>query len=181
MKKLIFLIIAFASFIYIHAQNKVNQPFRLDLASGLVFPVGETYLDQRILFSLEPKYNISDRSSLGLRMELAPSINFAGTTNPIIVSNILSFLLTGDYFFDFRESQPFVGAGAGIFDQHLSNGGYPEIKTKEQVIGIMTRAGVEIKRFRIAIEFNTAFKEEKNNINYISIKVGAFLFGKRVN
>ena len=157
-----------------------HQHFEMDMSLGIAFPTGNTSLEQTLLFSIEPKYVLSDHYTVGLRLEVAPNMNFAGTTNPWIV-NVFSSVLTADYLFDYGTVKPFAGIGAGIFRQHLSNGGYPLIVVNEHHFGIMARTGLEIKCFHVSLEYNTAFNEQRNNLNYIGFKLGMFLMRRRVN
>ena len=74
-------------------------------------------MDSRLVFSVEPKYNVTDQFSLGLRIEVAPSTNFAGTSDSLYIKNIFSYVFTGEYLFNNTKNLgPFFGAGAGIFN-----------------------------------------------------------------
>ena len=76
-----------------------------------------------------------------------------------------------------KNLRPFFGAGAGIFNQTLRGTGYPETTTKTGKPGIVTRAGVERKHFRFAVEYNLTFFEQEKKMNYIGLKFGGFLWG----
>ena len=178
MKQLLFLCLCFCALTQIFAQNKTYQPFKLDLATGFLIPTGNTFMDSRLVFSVEPKYNVTDQFSLGLRIEVAPSTNFAGTSDSLCIKNIFSYVFTGEYLFNNTKNlRPFFGAGAGIFNQTLRGTGYPETTTKTGKPGIVTRAGVERKHFRFAVEYNLTFFEQEKKMNYIGLKFGGFLWG----
>src|SRR6266542_3856629 len=135
MKQILFLFLSLHALINAFAQSRTYKPFKLDLAIGLLFPTGNTFLDERFLFAMEPKYNLTDQLSLGLRMEVAPYTNFAGSSNEFVVKSVSSYLLTS--------------------------------------------VGLERNHFRLALEYNTTFNNQESKMNYISLKMGVFLWGNR--
>lgn len=177
MKTILFLFLSFYIATSVFAQERTYKPFKLDLAIGFVFPTGNTFLDERLSFSVEPKYNISDQFTLGLRAEIDPSIDFAGTDAAFIINSVSSYLLTGDYFFNKSKSiRPFFGIGGGIFKQTFSTTDPQTIKTKSEKPGFETRLGLERKHFRAAVEYNATFFKQEKKMNYITLKIGAFLW-----
>ncbi len=178
MKPILFLFLSSCFVVNAFAQKNIYKPFKLDLAIGIVIPTGNTFLDQRFSFSAEPKYNISDQFTLGLRAEIDPYSNFAGTTESFTIHSASSLLLTGDYFFNKTKNiKPFFGIGGGIFMQTLINNDFPQANIKSEKPGFETRLGLERKHFRVAMEYNaTSFKQEKK-MNYLNIKLGTFLWG----
>src|SRR6266542_2719344 len=180
MKLILFLFLSLHALINAFAQSRTYKPFKLDLAIGLLFPTGNTFLDERFLFAMEPKYNLTDQLSLGLRMEVAPYTNFAGSSNEFVVKSVSSYLLTSDYFFNnAKKFRPFIGIGTGIFLQTIRSNGFPIVTTKEKKFGLETRVGLERNHFRLALEYNTTFNNQESKMNYISLKMGVFLWGNR--
>jgi hypothetical protein len=182
MKRILFLLLSFCIGTRAFAQASIYKPFKLDLAIGFSFETGNTYFDNRTTFSAEPKYNISDQFSLGLRLEASPNADFAGTTASFTINSVSSYLLTGDYFFNKSKiTRPFFGIGAGIFNETLTNSDLPDVKTKSQKPGLETRVGFERKHLRLALEYNATFFKEEKKVNYVTLKIGAFLWGGRKN
>jgi len=177
-KTILFLFLLFYITTNAFAQRSTYKPFKLDLAIGLAFPTANTFLDQRFSFSVEPKYNISDQFTLGLRAEVDPNTNFAGTSDPFIINSVSSYLLTGDYFLKKSKSiRPFFGIGGGIFKQTISANGFPTTKIKSEKPGLETRLGLERKHFRATVEYNVTFFKQEKKMNYVNLKIGAFLWG----
>jgi hypothetical protein len=182
MSKIFLLLLSFCIGTRAFGQAGIYKPFKLDLAIGLSFKTGNTYFDNTFTFSAEPKYNLSDQFSLGLRLEVSPNIDFAGTSDPFTINSVSSYLLTGDYFFNKSKiTRPFFGIGAGIFNQTLTNEDLPDVKTKSQKPGLETRVGFERKHLRLALEYNVTFFKEEKKMNYVTFKVGTFLGGNRIN
>jgi len=178
MKRLLFLFLCFSSLTQVFAQNRTYQSFKLDLATGLLFPTGNSFMDSRLVLSVEPKFNITDQFTLGLRIEVAPNTNFAGTSDSLYIKNIFSYVFTVEYLLNNAKNfRPFFGIGAGIFNQTLRGNGYPETTTKSNKRGIVTRVAMERKHFRFAVEYNLTFFEHEKKMNYIGLKIGWFIWG----
>ena len=172
------------------------KPFKVDVSLGYAIP-GGTGAKGGVLFAIEPKYAVISNLAVGLRMEAAVIARFSGydadgIPNDGSVKAAGSYLATGDYYFSDNYSfRPFAGAGAGIFslasaefdsDQGAISGG-----TK---FGGMVRGGIEMKHFRLGVEYNivpkTTFTGFDNNGNetkltskngYIGIKLGVCIGG----
>ncbi len=179
------------------AQSKTDlKPFKVDVSAGYAMP-GGTGAKGGVLFAIEPKYAVISNLSLGLRMEAAVIARFSGyndegTVNSASVKAAGSYLATGDYYFSDNYSlRPFAGAGAGIFslasaefdsDQGAISGG--------SKFGGMIRTGIEMKHFRLGVEYNivpkTTFTGFDNNGDeakltskngYLGIKLGVCIGG----
>lgn len=195
-KFLLFSLAAMTSFSAM-AQSKTDlKPFKVDVSLGYAIP-GGTGAKSGVLFAIEPKYAVISNLSLGLRMEAAVIARFSGydaegTVNSASVKAAGSYLATGDYYFSDNYSlRPFAGAGAGIFslasaefdsDQGVISGG-----TK---FGGMVRTGIEMKHFRLGVEYNivpkttfTGFDSNGDEAKltskngYIGIKLGVCIGG----
>ena len=163
----------------VFAQNRSYQGFKLDLATGFVFPAGSTHFDKRVVFSAEPKYNVTDHFSLGLRMEVAPNTNLMGTDN-VDIETVSSYIVTGEYLFEIhaKNFRPFFGVGAGMFNQTLISD-EPDTTIKTNKPGVATRAGFERGYFRFAVEYNLTWFEGEKKVNYYGFKIGFFLWGNQ--
>ncbi len=142
-----------------------------------------------LLLALEPKINLTDKLTIGLRMEASAiargHIDREGTAFSGEGEAGLGFatLATSDYYFTTRMVRPFVGAGAGIYNlvsvqATSANGGSINIPADTK-FGVMVRAGVEIWHVRAGFHYNfigkTAQRTKINN-SYMGITIG-LVFG----
>jgi outer membrane protein W len=184
MKKLWMFALALSAVIGANAQEATFKPFKVDIALGYARPGGDGVKAGAIV-ALEPKYAVSDKVTLGLRMETA--IMARVTLNPYgeyvegDAKGSGSYLATADYYFNTNHFRPFIGAGAGVYRNASmdinSDSDTPETSTQ---FGFAPRAGFELGHFRTAIEYNVAGKSGEVSNNYLGIKLGFFLGGGRL-
>jgi outer membrane protein W len=173
MKKLLIITFAIIGIISVNAQEEGK--FRVGLDLGYVFAN-----DGGALFSIEPKYNITDNSNIGLRLGSAASI---GSSDSDWNSSILG---TYDYYFNSQNSStsPFLGIGLGYFALGDIGGGGPAgvaINLGDQ-FGALVRGGVELGKFRIALEYNIIPKSdleigESIKNSYLGASIGFYVGG----
>jgi outer membrane protein W len=173
MKKLLSITFVILGILSINAQEKGK--FRVGLDLGYVFEN-----EGGALFSIEPKYNITDNSNIGLRLGIAASIGISDAD-----SNA-SILGTYDYYFNSQNSStsPFLGAGLGYFILGDIGGGGPggvAINLGEQ-FGALVRGGVEWGKLRIALEYNIIPKSdleigESTKNSYLGASIGFYVGG----
>lgn len=137
-----------------------------------------------VLLAVEPKINLTDKLTVGLRMEASAIARGYVDVNGTEVSGEAGFgfavLATGDYYFTTRMVRPFIGAGGGIYnlisvDARSGNGGSISIPAVTK-LGAMLRAGVEIWHFRAGLHYNFVGKTGQINNNYMGLTIG-FVFG----
>ena len=166
MKKILVIIALLAT---TFAQAQDYKPFKVNVSVGFANPTGNG-LKGGFLMGIEPKYNVSPRLELGLRLEAAlmvrgVEIDNNNRTASGITSGLGSALLTGNYLFGpFGDSnfRPFVGAGFGIFS--VSSGGtvafdQGQVKgelaiTDYSTIGGLIRAGIKVGHFVASVDYN---------------------------
>ena len=147
MKYLLVITIMVLGNISLSAQEKGKVRVGLDL--GYVFAKD----GGGILFNLEPKYNLTDNSNIGLRLGTAASVSASD------VDANLSVLGTYDHYFNEGTSSvsPFLGGGLGV---HI----FGELEGKSGSIdaqfGGMIRGGAEFGKFRLALEYNIIPKSD---------------------
>ena len=93
------------------------KPFKVNLSVGFAKPLNAG-VSGGALFAVEPKYGITDKFDLGLRLEVATvarGIQDNGNTYTSDVGAFSSALLTGNYLFGTSNVRPFLGAGIGFF------------------------------------------------------------------
>lgn len=174
MKNLLLLITIITLSFNSTAQEKDKFRFGIDL--GYVSANGGGGL----LFDMEPKFNITDNSNIGIRIGVAASASdLEGTVDLDANANILG---TYDYYFNGNKSfVPFLGGGLGVFilggSDDINYDGFAGSQ-----IGGMIRGGVELSKFRFALEYNIIPKSDlaigqsiKNS--YFGASVGFYLGG----
>ena len=167
------------------AQAQSFRSFKVDFAAGYAIPSGQG-AKGGIVIATEPKYNINDQITVGLKMEAAlmAAMEVDQTTGELksgSVKALANYSLTGDYFFSANSFRPFAGAGAGLFSVAsvaADSTGAGEA-TGGQKFGFTPRAGFEFGHFRVALEYNMVGKTGSYSNNYMAIKLGFFAGGGR--
>jgi len=144
MKNLI--LIAFIIFGISSISGQEKGKFRMGLDLGYVFVNG----GGGGLFSLEPKYNLTDNSNIGIRIGTAAASEF-----DIEVDANFNILATYDFYFSIDNSSfsPFLGAGLGMYILGDIGGSIYSVNLGEQ-FGGMIRGGLELGKLRLALEYN---------------------------
>lgn len=174
------------------------KPFKVDVSLGYAIPTGGTGSKGGALFVVEPKYAVLPQLSVGLRLESAVMLSGVNLSTGEYNSSssakaAVSYLATGDYYFNSNDFRPFAGAGAGLFttaavDIDSDN---PNIAEGSK-FGGMIRAGFEYKHLRFGAEYNlvpkstvaasspTANDGYTVQNSYIGIKLGVCIGGGRL-
>jgi len=151
---------------------------------------------------LEPKYNLKDNMSVGIRLGSAALVkNFKNTASgdefkgEIAANN--SYMATFDYHFNGSGSSfvPYVGGGLGYVTvanidvkSRTSSGAVSTLELEAGgKFGGMIRAGFEWAKFRMGVDFNIIPESDLENLNgdtvgsaknsYIGISLGFFVGG----
>lgn len=191
MKKILLTISIVFLYLVVAAQadsGRIFKPFKVDVSAGFALPLGGEGTKAGGLFAVEPKFGITDKFVLGLRMEIASLVRMLNTSTGDEITGegqgIGSFVLAGDYLFNNSNFRPFVGAGAGYYS--LASVDLEEDYTNQTIpsaskAGFMIRGGFEAKHFRFAIEYNSVGSTDfSENNNYIGFKLGGFFGGGRI-
>lgn len=201
MKKIL-IVIALLSSTFAQAQE--YKPFKVNLSIGYANPTGSG-LKGGLLMGIEPKYSVSQRIELGVRLEAALMVRGVELDNNYrtasgVVSGLSSALLTGNYLFGpYGDSnfRPFVGVGLGIFS--VSSGGnvafdQGQVKGELNVsdyntIGGLIRAGLKVGHFVVSVDYNAVpnhtYRLANTNLDfttksaYTGFRVGFDLGGGR--
>lgn len=173
MKKLFLLVIIIAIGFNVSAQEKGK--FRVGLDLGYVF----ANEGGGALFDLEPKYNLTDNSNIGLRIGTAASVSDSDSE----VDANVSLLGTYDYYFNNGSSSvaPFLGAGLGLFILGDISDSSNSVSLGSQFGGLI-RGGIELGKFRLALEYNLIPKSdleigESIDNSYFGASIGFFVGG----
>ena len=207
MKKLFLLITLVGCAVMAHAQSTTapaSSPstqskfhkFKVDLTVGYAIPPStSTSAGDKIkagaTFVLEPHYRVTDAIAIGLRIEGAAlaygntSGSGSGTSGNANVSAIYSYCPSIDFYLMNGGFRPFIGGGAGIYNQGsvsvsgssqgTNNTGYVSLGSK---FGFFPRAGFEAGHFRISAEYNVLGSDANgNSSNYAAFNIGFFFGG----
>ncbi|MBX9781917.1 MAG: hypothetical protein K2X48_01355 [Chitinophagaceae bacterium] len=159
------------------------KKFKVQADMGYARPTGKGS-KAGVLLALEPKINLSDKVSVGLRMEASAVARGLVSINSSAVSGEaglgLAFVPTVDYYFTNKLVRPFVGAGGGIYNlvgvtASTSGGGSISIPAVTK-LGGMLRAGVEVWHIRAGFHYNLIAKSNNVDNNYYGITIG-IVFG----
>jgi len=180
MKYILLIAIMVLGITSLSAQEKGKVRVGLDLGYAFATDGGGA------LVSLEPKYNLTDNSNVGLRIGLAAYVRNIESDINLDASVNSNVLATYDYYFNKGNSStsPFLGAGLGIYSlASLKSDSfiYDEIDTGTE-FGGMIRGGVELGKLRLALEYNIVPKTDfplgksvKNS--YLGASIGFYLGG----
>ena len=198
MKRILLALLVLAAF---SASAQEFKPFKFNISLGYAKPTGPG-ASGGFLFSLEPKYGLSDRIDVGLRYELAlmaRAYTINGEDGSGEIKGAASYLLTGNYLLSDNNFRPFIGAGVGLFsvgstgfqvtngtgsaDGGLSGG---------NKFGGMVRAGFKAGHFALGVEYNLVPKTSgifgntsgsttayESGNSYLGVKLGFDIGGGR--
>ena len=180
MKNLFFLVLLCIGFnASTYAQAPSYTDFEWDiLRFGYVIPGGDG-VSGGLAISGEPRYNLTDNLSIGLRGEFA-LFGSGDDSGNVDIGAAASYVLIGDYYFNTTSSKrPFAGFGIGSFDSGNvtitdGNGNETEFSAGSG-FGVVPRVGYEFGHLRLSAEYNLLFKEGASN--YLGIHLGITLFG----
>jgi hypothetical protein len=167
------------------------KPFRIDVGTGLSFPV--TNFGIGILGSIEPQYAI-DQFAIGVRIELHALGQMSEEYTSLTKYNSAT-LLTCDYHFSSDTYRPFVGVGIGaytlaaniyvnsstytapsyndytdgelIYNDYISTYNvynYDRRLFFGQNVGAMLRAGFDLPHLRCAVQYNIVGSGKKDDV-----------------
>jgi hypothetical protein len=193
MKKIILLALLTLAFANGYSQEKGR--FRVGLDLGYV-PTGG---GGGGMFSIEPKYNLTDNMNVGLRLGgagIAKDIQNNSTTTSAEISANGSLVGTYDYYFHKSGSgssfAPYIGAGVGYYS--LANVKVDDTSNSSEispavsgVMGGLIRGGFEWSGFRMGLEYNFIPDSDLEDMNgvkqgtaknsYLGIHIGFFVGG----
>lgn len=181
-----------------HLQAQEQGKFRIGWDLGITVPqdgIGASY-------SVEPKYNITDNMSVGIKTGLSADNKEINFDNAILnnfdwkYENNLSryFIAIFDYYTPKKKGlTPFVGGGVGVFNIdgiEVTSEGLPEninyTFENNTEFAFLTRGGFEYGKFKFGVEYffipETSIKDEGDDIGtasnqFLNVSVGFYLGG----
>jgi len=150
--------------------------------AGITFAAPDSeFLDVGIGFYTEPRYNLSDNLSVGLRLQLIFFGNKEGVGEISDVGINRSASIFADYYIGNKGNiRPFLGAGFGrqkqtdyfIFDQ---NSGQSIKLGGTKGLALSPRVGLELWVLRFSFEYALILQEE--GTNYFGFNLGLNIGG----
>jgi len=177
------------------AKSQDFHAFKFDIGFGYAQPSNGSGTQAGATFTLQPHVRFSNTFALGLRMEAAAIGYKNNTTQNFKVSALASGCLSGEIYLSNRGFRPFIGAGAGMFDQESfsgtsgnnnnnnnkntnsnsnnNSGGGPTGRVIN--FGGYPVIGFEAGHFRMSVEYDVT----GSGNNYAAAKIGTFFGGGR--
>ena len=174
MKKIILFLIFISCLSQIKAQSFNYKPFKVDMTTG----IGASKEAVGFAVAIEPKYNLSNSFSAGLRWESAQIYSaWDGSNGTIRTSGpdgwVNSFVVTGEFYYWQGLIAPFIGGGTGIY---LANFDLGKGKDTNAKMGFVVRGGFQIGHLRLVAE-NNFIPDNSFDLNYYNLKIGITLGG----
>ncbi len=150
------------------AQAPNYQPIRVDLTVYGAYASADANA-YGFGVAIEPKYNLTDQLSLGLRLEGAAFVTQSVYVGPpgsqqVSVSQgaraVTAYLAKADWYFTTSPARPFVGLGLGLYrigsgSQNVSgSGSVVQTAGAFQGFGLCPQAGVNFGGFRLAATYH---------------------------
>ena len=130
---------------------------------------------------IEPRYNINNKVTVGLKWGLDALIKNVDETGEEIDGTILpSYILTGDYMLKNKKNRRFfAGLGLGFSGPNSSDfisNDPDDVETVEigSSFGVVPRVGIKLGLFKATLDYSIYTKE--NTPNFVGLNLG-FSFG----
>jgi outer membrane protein W len=140
------------------AASESYQPIRVD--TTITFLSGSADIaEYGIGAAIEPKYNLTDRISVGVRLEgaaLVPeSVSVGGDSVSMGARAVSAYLAKADYYLTTSGVRPFVGIGAGLYrigsvNQSVSGANVVQQAEAFSGFGVAPQLGINFGGFRLA-------------------------------
>jgi hypothetical protein len=164
-------------------QSATYKSFQVNLTWGFDVPLYGKGTSSDFVEAIEPQYHLSDKFTLGFRIEQAdlifnidPENTFLFGTVYKLHGHVASYCATGEYYFSKRA---FIGGGLGFFKPSLintntdPNANAVTVYNNSSKFGFFPEIGFEAGHFRMSIDYNVA----GNNSNYVAANIGFFIGG----
>jgi len=171
MQNIIFTLALFGLFsVTVSAQSSDFRLFELDFGLNLANPTSNQYLSEGNPLYIEPRFNITNNISAGVRWETVNIENTSLNTE----SRVRSRQFTVDYYLP-GDTRFFVGTGIGRYVYEDAGGETADVSQ----FGFAPRAGVELGHFRAGVTYNIISGNNLMSPDYVGINIGWVLWGGR--
>lgn len=150
------LALAFATPAFATSAN--YQPVRVDVSFNLVSGSADVN-EYGVGGSIEPKFNLTDRIAVGLRLEgmalIPESVSVGGESVSIGARALSAYLAKADYYLTTTSVRPFVGLGAGLYriaggGETVGSTGISQQAEAFSGFGVAPQIGLQLGGFRLA-------------------------------
>jgi outer membrane protein X len=188
MKTLLFNCLFILLLTSIHAQERFQEInhyklFKVQVDAGYARPAGKG-VKSGLLLALEPKFNINDRISIGLRTEATAMARGGYSINNVSaeaeVGLGIAILPTADYYFSNRLARPYVGIGLGLYNFVSVQASTVNTQVSIPAVskpGVFLRTGVEVWHIRAGFVYNLVGKSKSINNSYYGLTLGFIIGG----
>lgn len=182
------------------------KPVRIELGATFPIALGD-HSANGIGFVVEPKYNITDQVSAGLRAEIGALMG--GDDNSASAIAFMAYLAKADYFFTTTKIRPFAAFGTGVYVLGAADASSEvtttSVSSDSKAVagnfwGFMPQVGVNLGGFRLATGVHfilakeevarastntetllTSYSYEKENTlrSVLSIELSGSIMGKK--
>lgn len=163
-------------------------PVRVDLTAVIAYAGSGDITAWGGGLAVEPKYNLTDHLSLGLRLEftglVSQSYDIAGLSLSTSARGVFAILAKADWYLTTSSSRPFVGLGAGYYSIGSSDLGSTGAAAEAfGGFGLFPQVGVNFGGFRLGVGYHAIFGEAQTitvvgiapptlSKNYVAIDIG---------
>ena len=152
------------------SQERGYKKFQFDFRIGYDIPT-QASTNSGLAYGFEPKFYFNNSISIGFKMDYS---RFGSDIADIGINEFGSYVLTADYFSKSDNSvRLFGGLGGGLFH----SGYFFTPSQRETNFGIFSRIGMEVKKFRISLEYNYILSDESfSTPNYYGVHLSSNIF-----
>lgn len=177
------------------AQAQNYPPVRVDLVAVIAYGGSGDITAWGGGLAVEPKYNLTDQLSLGVRVEytglVSQSYDIVGLSLSMSARAVFAILAKADWYFTTSSSRPFVGLGAGYYSIGSSDLGSTGVSAEAfSGFGLFPQFGVNFGGFRMAVGYHAIFGEAQTitvvgiapptlSKNYVAFEIGGTFGGGR--
>jgi outer membrane protein X len=140
------------------ATSESYQPIRVDVSFNFVYGDADVR-EYGVGGAVEPKYNLTDQLSIGVRLEgaalIPESVSMDGDSVSMGARALSAYLAKAEYYLTTSDVRPFVGIAAGLYDigggsQSVGSAGIVQQAEAFRGFGFAPQVGVNFGGFRLA-------------------------------
>jgi hypothetical protein len=164
----------------ISARAQALKRFRIEAGNGLAAPSGTGY-KTAMIFYVEPSVNLSDFTSLGLRLEHVQPVVINRTNIRLVPASLLSYMINVQHYLTKKPFRPYVGIGFGLYYalDHDQDDNSVNPSPSQLRLGFYPRIGFDIHHFTCSLDYNVVpntehdlFDVEEIKRSYVSLRAG---------